>query len=195
MGGNFAILNRCPRKWADLEGQGRARFCNVCQTHVHAIAEYSPKEWNQIWRESNGRVCGLLCGETLGPPRTRRALLIGALLTAFSPLFGATGRVRFRVLDPDGVVIPRVSISLMDSNERVVRTLETNESGEVGWTDLPPGDSLFLVSLPGWPTKRVNITFRNAKEVKAEVHFSLPVIGDVIEVKGKRKKHNGWIVY
>ena len=88
-----------------------------------------------------------------------------------------------------------VSISLMDSKERVVRTLKTDESGEVGWTDLPLGDSLFLVSSPGWLTKRVTITFRNAKEVKAEVHLFVPVIGEVIEVKSKRKKHNGWIVY
>jgi hypothetical protein len=99
------------------------------------------------------------------------------------------------VLDPDGVVMPSVSISLMDSDERVVRTLETDESGEVGWMDLPLGHSLFQVSSPGWPMKRVNITFRNAKEVKAEVHLSLPVLGEVIEIKGKRKKHNGWIIY
>jgi hypothetical protein len=101
MHGNFAILNPCAKNWSDLEGEDRARFCATCKTHVHLIADYSPIEWKKVWADSNGHVCGFL-GDSLVPQRGRRAILVGALLTTVSPLFAASGRVKFRVIDPAG---------------------------------------------------------------------------------------------
>jgi hypothetical protein len=150
MCGNFAIPNPCPKKWQDLEGEGRARFCGTCQTHVHAVAEYSIEEWTKLWQESDGRVCGFLGCETVTTPRSRRAILVGALLTAVAPLWAASGRVRFRVINPSlGTPVQGASISLMDSSDQAVRTRETDEAGELLWADLPLGDAVFLVRPSG----------------------------------------------
>jgi hypothetical protein len=182
MRGHFAILHPCPKKWADLEGQGRARFCSVCQTHVHAIAGYSANEWNQLWRESNGHVCGLLCGESSSPARSRRAILLGALLTAVSPLWAQIGRVRLRVIDMTGAVVPHANISLLGTNDRPIRTATADERGEVLWTDLSLGDSRFLVEVPGFKLRRLTVTVRDANETQVEAVLEIGTIGETVSI-------------
>lgn len=61
---------------------------------------------------------------------------------------------------------------------------------------LPLGDSRFAVTSPGFEKRRLTLTFHNGKEVKVEVHISVPIIGTTIEVKPKppRKRH-GWLQY
>ena len=196
MAGDFAILNPCGKKWSDLEGDGRARFCRTCKTFVHSIADYSPKEWNQLWRDSNGHVCGFLSGASPTPPRSRRAILFGALLAAVSPLFAASGRVRFRVIDLTGDPVAKASIAVLDSEDKTVQCVETDESGEAVLTSLPLGDSRFAVTSPGFVKRQLTLMLHNGKEVKLEVHLWVPIIGTIIEVKPKppRKRH-GWLMY
>ena len=88
-----------------------ARFCATCKTHVHFIADYSPNEWRKLWADSNGHVYGFL-GDSYVPQRSRRAILVVALLTTVSPLFAASGRVKFRVIDPASDLVPKASIAL-----------------------------------------------------------------------------------
>jgi hypothetical protein len=195
MGGNLAILNPCAKKWSDLEGDGRTRFCATCQTHVHSIADYSPKEWKRLWSESDGHVCGFL-GESPAPPRSRRAILVGALLTAVSPLFAASGRVRFRVLDLTGDPVPKASIALLDSEEKTVQCVETDHLGEAVLMDLPLGNSRVAVTSPGFQKRRLTLTLHNGKEVKAELHLWLPIVGTTVELKAKPpEKRHGWLQY
>jgi len=151
--GNFAILNPCGKKWSDLEGDGRARFCATCKTPVHFIADYSPSEWKKIWGESNGHVCGFL-GDSPGPRRNRRTIVVGALLAAVSPLFAASGRVKFRVIDRAGDPVPGASIAVLNSEGRVVQCSESDESGEATLTGLPLGDSRFAVTSPGFERRQ-----------------------------------------
>jgi Carboxypeptidase regulatory-like domain len=195
MGGNFAIPNPCAKKWSDLQGEGRARFCATCKTHVHFITDYSPNEWKKLWGDSNGHVCGFL-GDTLAPPRSRRVILVGALLTAVSPLFAASGRVRFRVIDPTGGPILKASVAVLNSEDKAVQCIETDQFGEAALTGLPLGDSRFAVASPGLIERRLTLTFHNGKEVKVEVYLRLPIIGTVVEVKPKPpRKHHGWLQY
>lgn len=91
MAPQFTILNPCPKKWDQLEGEGRQRYCDACRKNVHSIGEYSADEWDKIWRESGGNACGLIASEPFAIPRSRRAILMGALLTAVSPLMAASG--------------------------------------------------------------------------------------------------------
>ena len=193
MGGNFATLNPCAKNWQDFEGEGRARFCATCKTHVHEVADYSPQEWKRLWREWNGRVCGFL-GEAPAPPWNRRAILVGALLTAVSTLFAAAGRVRFRVIDLAGDPVPKASVTLLDSEDKTIRCVETNQLGEAALTGLPLGNSRFAVTSPGFVKRKLALTFHSEKEVKVEVHISVPITGTIIEVKPKppRKRHGWW---
>jgi len=192
---NFAIPNPCAKKWWDLQGEDRARFCATCNTHVHLIADYSPNEWKKLWCDSNGHVCGFL-GDSPAPPPSRRAVVVGALLTAVSPLFAASGRVKFRVIDPTGGPLPGASIAVLNSEDKAIQTIETDQFGEAVLTRLSLGDSRFAVTSPGFVNRQLTLTFHNAKEVKVEVYLKLPVIGTVVEVKPKppRKRH-GWLQY
>lgn len=196
MDGNFAIPNPCSKKWTELEGDGRARFCSKCQTHVHAIADYSPDEWNRLWQESGGHVCGFLCGESMAPPRSRRAILVGALLTTVSPLFAASGRVRRRVIDPNGDPLPKTNIELLDRDNKTVQSVETDDSGQAVLIGIPLGDSRFGLEDPGLQKRELTLTLRNDKEVKVEVHLWPPIVGTTVSVKPKPpRKRDGWLLY
>ncbi len=88
-------------------------------------------------------MCGFLCGESPTPPRSRRAILVGALLTAVSPLFAASGRVRFRVIDLNGDPLPKTNIELLDPDNKTVQSVETDDSGQAVLIGIPLGDSRF----------------------------------------------------
>jgi len=183
MGGDFAILNPCAKKWADLAGEGRVRFCSGCQKHVHAVEQYSSSEWEQVEEEAAGRVCILLCGETLATPRSRRAILIGAMLTAVAPLWAQSGRVRIHVTDATGAVVPMAQVSILNADGKPSRTVRANDADEVVWTDLPLGDAYFLVLVPGFNSLRLAVTVRNADEQTVEARPEVGTIGERVTVE------------
>jgi hypothetical protein len=197
MGGNFAILNPCPKKWTDLAGDGRVRYCETCKTPVYSIADYSPDEWNRLWHASNGMICAIL-QTTQVTPLTRRGMLVGALLTAVAPLLAANGRARFRVVDIAGDVLPKATISLVDKERRTIRSMETDNSGEAVWADLPLGNSRFLVEVDGLQSKTLTILIKKATEMKIEVGLNVPPIGTTVDInkrKFKPAKRDGWLIY
>ena len=136
----FVIANACSKQWTDLRGDGRERYCEACRTSVHAIAQYSREEWDQIWRNAAGRVCASISGESAPVPRSRRAILAGALLKAVSPLMAQAGRVRIRVTDASGAVITKAWASLLGADGKPIREAHANEAGEIILTDLPLAD-------------------------------------------------------
>jgi hypothetical protein len=209
----FAIVNRCPKRWADLLGNGRRRYCDDCNKHVHSIEQYSSEEWDRIWRESDGRPCGMICGPSPPESRSRRVILFGALLTAISPLMAQTGRLRILVIDVTGAVIPTVSeASLLGADGKPIRTLHANTEGEIVWTDLSMGDCRFVVSAPGFRARQLLATIRNGDEAIIEVILEVPPVGVVVSVEGpapkppphtvappatesKRPKRRRWLIF
>ncbi len=164
-----------------MQGEGRERYCDVCQKSVRAFDQYSEAELDQVWRESDGHVCGLLSEESPPEHRTRRAVLVGALLTAISPLMAQTGRVRIRVTDPSGAVVPGAVGSLLGTEDKPKKT--ANEAGEIVFTDLPFGDCRFTIATPGFKTRALTVTIRNGDEVKIEAVLDLGVsnMGVIVE--------------
>jgi hypothetical protein len=126
MRSRFVIVNPCVKRWQDLRGDGRERHCGECGKNVHAVAQYSNKEWDELWRASDGCVCGFLGGESAPEPRSRREVLVAALLTAVAPLVAQNGRVRIVVKDPTGAVIPNTEAVLQGGDGRAIRT---NDAG------------------------------------------------------------------
>lgn len=182
MSERFAILNPCAKRWTDLSGDGRKRFCDECQTYVHALDQYSVEEFVELKRKS-GRVCGFLAGESLPEPRSRRAILIGAFLTAISPLMAQSGRVRIRVTDVTGGVIPRAQIALLGPDDKPLRTEQADEMGELVWTDLPFGESSISVTSVGFATRRLIVTVRNAEEMKVDAKLNVGTMGGAVSVE------------
>lgn len=196
MSARFAILNPCHKRWTDLSGEGRKRFSDECQTHVHALDQYSVEELAELQRQS-GRVCGFLAGESLPEPRSRRAILIGAFLTAISPLMARSGRVRIRVTDITGDVVPRPEATLIGADGNPSRTVQGNESGEIVLTDLPLGVLKLRLTGPGFGTLLATVTVHNSKELKVEATLMVGVTGMIVEAEPEplSPKRHWWRIF
>ena len=51
------IHTPCPKKWEELSGKGRKRFCDACSLHVHDAAQMKREEAHRLVAESSSRVC------------------------------------------------------------------------------------------------------------------------------------------
>ena len=188
MSARFAILNSCQKRWSDLEGNGRKRFRDECQTYVHALEQYSTREIDDLRRESSGRVCGLLTGESLPEPPSRRAVLVGALLTAVSPLMAQSGRVRIRVTDITGAVVPQAEASVLQGEfDYVASSGKANEEGEIILPDLPMGELRLKVSCPGFNNFSKIITIRNSDELKIDAKLEVGRWANTVPLRRKRR--------
>lgn len=197
MSSRFAIASPCPKKWADLQGDGRERYCDVCRKSVRALDQYSREELDQVWRESDGHVCGLLTGDSPPQPRTRRAVLVGALLTAISPLMAQTGRVRIQVTDATGALVPGAVALLLGRDDESIRVAQADEVGEIVFTDLPFGDSRFTIAAPGFKKRPLTVTIRNGDEVKIEAELEIgpsTMGGAVVESVPVNSKRWPWLI-
>lgn len=200
MDGRFTIINPCSKSWSVLGGDGRKRFCDECQTYVHALDQYSLEEFQELKRKSPGRVCGFLAGESVPQPRSRRAVLVGALLTAISPLMAQSGRVRIRVIDPAGAVVPGAEVSLLGTDGEPIRVAKVNEIGEVVFTDLPIGDSRLLVNRQGFRNLPLTVTVLKSQEVSVNAKLEIAVwgvdiMGEVAPVVPQRPKRHWWHIF
>ena len=173
----FRITQPCARRWSDLPGDEQKRFCPDCQTHVHALDQLSPQQIESLRQESAGHLCGYLTGEPLVQQRSRRAVLIGAMLTAISPLMAQSGRLRIRVMDERGGLIPNAEVSLLGKDEKPVLTERANQAGEVVLTSLPIGDSRVGVSVRGFRPLSLTVTIRGSEELSVDARLLLGTTG------------------
>ena len=47
----------CPKRWEDLSGDSKRRFCEQCQLHVHNLSAMTADEREHFVGESGGRQC------------------------------------------------------------------------------------------------------------------------------------------
>jgi hypothetical protein len=132
-----------------------------------------PEEIDKLRRESPNRLCGYLAGESLPQPRSRRAVLLGALLTAVSPLMAQSGRVRIRVTDLTGTVIPGAEASLLGIDEKLILAGRADKAGEIVLTGLPIGDSRITLTCPGFKNLPLVVTIRNADELNVDAKLEV----------------------
>ena len=175
----FAITKPCARRWVDLPGDEQKRFCPDCQTHVYALEQLSPEQVETLKQESAGHLCGYLVGEPLIQPRSRRAVLIGAMLTAISPLMAQSGRLRIRVMDERGGLIPNAEVSLLGKDQMPVLTKRANDGGEVVFTELPIGDSRVSVNVSGFNTLLLTVTVRGVEQATVDARLRVGTTGSV----------------
>ncbi len=118
---------------------------------------------------------------------SRRAILVGAYLTAVSPSVAQSGSVRIRVTVANvAVVIPGAKVSLLGADGKPLRSVETDESGETLFTDLPIGDSRFVVSSPAFMSRLLTVTVRNSDEVRVDAQLEVTP-GDIWPVRPRRR--------
>jgi hypothetical protein len=192
MSSGFVIVNPCPKKWADLRDDGRTRYCDACKTSVHPVGQYTKEELGQVWRESGGHLCGCVDGESTPEPRSRRAVLVGALLTAISPLMAQTGRLRIHVCDVTGAIIPGAIVSLLGTEGK----LRTNDRGDVVFTNLPLGDSRFTVEQAGFKTKPLTVTVQTNDELKIDAVLEVGSVGGGVIIEAEAvPEPRRWLIF
>ena len=47
----------CPKRWGELAGDDKRRFCEQCQLHVHNLSGMSAPEREHFVAESGGKAC------------------------------------------------------------------------------------------------------------------------------------------
>lgn len=57
---NLIISSPCPKRWTDLVGNDRVRYCGNCKLNVYNLAEMKPAEVEALVRKTRGRLCGQL---------------------------------------------------------------------------------------------------------------------------------------
>jgi hypothetical protein len=158
---------------------GRVRYCDLCKKNVHALDQYSLEERGALWRESGGHVCGMLVGGSAEPVRSRRMILLGALLTAVSPLLAQSGRLRIRVTDITGAVVPGANLSIPGT----MITAITNESGEAVLTGVPLREFVISLNAPGFKSLERTVTILGGGEQKLEATLEIgSTLGEVVLV-------------
>jgi hypothetical protein len=105
-----------------------------------------------------------------------------------------TGRVRIRVTDPIGGVIPTAQALLLGSDSKPSRTAQANEAGEIVLTDLPFGDCRIAVVAPGFSTRTLTVTLRNGDEEKIETALDFGLVGEFVSVKTRRRWWH-WLIF
>jgi hypothetical protein len=62
------IQSPCPKRWADLEGDGKERYCSACALHVHDAAQLTRAEAQALAAETATRVCMRIRYDPSGAP-------------------------------------------------------------------------------------------------------------------------------
>ena len=65
------IASPCPISWAQMTGNDRVRFCQVCNLNVYNIAELTRSEASELVSETEGRFCARLFRRSDGTVITR----------------------------------------------------------------------------------------------------------------------------
>lgn len=103
-----------------------------------------------------------------------------------------SGRVRIRVIDATGAVIPGAEASRLGSDEKPILSGRANEYGEIMLSDLPIGDLRFIVASPGFKNLPLVISIRNAEEVNLDARLE---VGAVVMGIFLRKTRKRWWIF
>ena len=89
------IRTPCPKRWDELQGDERKRFCSECSLHVHNSSALTRREAEDLVARAEGRVCMRIECDSDGAPVFRDSALarVGRwALTAGATLLAACQR-------------------------------------------------------------------------------------------------------
>src|SRR5947209_4331266 len=83
---------------------------------------------------------------------------------------GNFGRILGRVTDPTGAVLPGATVSIIDTQRGLARTLTTDEVGQYNAPTLIPGAYTVRVEFPGFKTlDRGNVVVEVGSEIRVDL--------------------------
>src|ERR1700704_4180734 len=119
------------------------------------------------------RKAGQLLGGTMG------------VLLLCLPLFsqGSSGRILGTVTDQSGGVVAGATVTIIDTERGVTKTLVTNEPGEYSAPPLNPGTYKVRVEAKGFKTvERQNVVLEVGREVRLDVSLAPGAVSDTITI-------------
>src|SRR5438132_9052536 len=110
---------------------------------------------------------------TVKPRMTGCVLITTLVVLLFSLAIFAQanfGRILGRVTDPTGAVLPGASISIVDTQRGLARTVTTDEAGQYNAPTLIPGTYTVRVEFPGFKTlDRGNVVVEVGQEIRVDL--------------------------
>src|SRR5437660_4915863 len=101
------------------------------------------------------------------------------------PLFaqGNFGRILGSVKDSTGAVVPGASVSIIDKDRGLARTLTTDEAGQYNAPNLIPGTYTVRAELPGFKRlDRENVVVEVGNEIRVDVTIEPGQQGETVTV-------------
>jgi hypothetical protein len=86
------IRTPCPKRWEELAGDERRRFCSECSLHVHNSAALTQSQARALVADAQGRVCMRVEYDAQGAPihrETRASRLVRWALASGAALLAA----------------------------------------------------------------------------------------------------------
>ena len=123
--------------------------------HMSSVRSASKRSWAARFRKSAQWLVGAM----------------GALLLC-SPLFsqGSSGRILGSVTDQSGGSVAGATVTIIDKDRGVARTLTTDDAGEYNAPTLIPGNYTVRVEAKGFKTvERQNVVLEVGKEVRVDL--------------------------
>jgi len=114
---NIRVASPCNARWADMNGDERARFCGQCQKNVFNLSAMTRAQIETLIREKEGKFCGRFyrrpdgrmltadCPSRLRRIRKRLAGLGGALCAFLLSLTGCSRQTNSNGGDLGGQVL------------------------------------------------------------------------------------------
>jgi len=98
------VASPCHARWADMDGDERARFCRQCSKHVYNLSALTREQIGNLVREKEGKFCGRFyrradgsmltadCPSRLRQMRARLAKIGGPFCALFVSVLGCSPR-------------------------------------------------------------------------------------------------------
>jgi predicted Fe-S protein YdhL (DUF1289 family) len=138
-----AIESPCAKEWNQMQGDGKCRYCEHCQLHVHNLSAMTAHEQRSLFAKAEGRVC-VAYDESVSRPvrlslwqwwqRLSVPLRAGlAVMTAFIPMLSSCR-----------------SVTAPPASDPIVRDLHKSADGSVrlGRVKVEPESS--AAKAPAW---------------------------------------------
>src|SRR5712672_236743 len=110
--------------------------------------------------------------------------VLGVLLLCL-PLFsqGSFGRILGTVTDQSGGVVSGATVTVVDTDRGVTKTLVTNDAGEYSAPTLNPGTYKVRAEAKGFKTiERDNVVLEVGKEVRVDLSLAPGAVSDTITI-------------
>jgi outer membrane receptor protein involved in Fe transport len=117
-----------------------------------------------------------------------KGLLVVATLVLWAAAAGAqstTGTISGRVVDPQGLPVPGVTVTANSPNLQGVRETVTSENGDYILTLLPSGTYTVVFELTGFGPQRRTVTLAPTQTLPLEIELGPAALTESVEVVGR----------